>query len=106
MEPETVEKALLFAAVAGPLVGTILGIVLGAHEKRSAPKILVGVLLGGLATVIYGMWRLYGLITQALGLDSVVNLGLQLLLFAAVGAVVGFVMFKVSEVMRSKRRVQ
>jgi len=96
IEPDCVERVLLFLAVAGPLVGLILGAVLGAHEKCSARRIISGVLLGGIGSVVYGMWRVYGVITNALGLDSVANLGLQLVLFAALGAVLGVVVLRVS----------
>ena len=96
IDPSFVERVLLFLAVAGPLVGLILGTVLGAHEKCAARRIIAGALLGGIGSLIYAMWRVYGVITNALGLDSVANLGLQLVLFAALGAVLGVVVLRVS----------
>ena len=96
VDPNAVERVVLFLAVAGPLVGLILGAVLGAHERCSARRIIAGVLLGGIGSVVYGMWRVYGVITNALGLDSVANLGLQLVLFAALGAILGAVVLRVS----------
>lgn len=78
------------------MVGLILGTVLGAHEKCAARRIIAGALLGGIGSLIYAMWRVYGVITNALGLDSVANLGLQLVLFAALGAVLGVVVLRVS----------
>ena len=96
IDPNSAERVLLFLAVAGPLVGLILGAVFGAHEKCAARRIIAGALLGGIGSLIYAMWRVYGVITNALGLDSVANLGLQLVLFAALGAVLGVVVLRVS----------
>jgi hypothetical protein len=96
IDPDCVERVLLFVAVAGPLVGLILGAVFGAHEKCAARRIIAGVLLGGIGSLVYGMWRVYGVITNALGLDSVANLGLQLVLFVALGAILGAVVLRVS----------
>ena len=98
--PESVEKALLFVAVCGPLVGMVVGAVLGAHEKRAAPRIMAGALIGGLGTVVFGMWHVYGAITDRLGLDSLANLGVQLGLFAVFGAALGFAMFGIWKLMK------
>lgn len=96
LDPRLIERLLLFLALAGPLVGLILGALLGAHERCAARRVVAGVLLGGLLSLVYGMWRLYGVLTASFGLDSVVNLGLQLVLFAALGAVLGVALLKVS----------
>lgn len=93
----------MFLAVGAPLVGLILGALLGAHEKRALPRIVAGVLLGGMLSLIYGMWQLYGLITGLLGLDSAANLGLQLVLFAVLGAVLGAVVSRVSLILKRLR---
>ena len=96
IDPNSAERVLLLLAVAGPLVGVILGALLGAHEPRARRKVVAGALLGGILSLTYGMWGVYGIITNVLGLDSVANLGLQLVLFAALGAIVGVVILKVS----------
>jgi len=91
-----VEKVFLFLAVGGPLIGLIIGVILGAHERNAARRIVQGLLIGIFGTLIYIMWRVYGAITNSLGLDSVANLGLQLLMFVALGVVLAFAIFKVS----------
>lgn len=96
IDPVTVERLLLFLAVGGPLVGLIIGVVFGAHVRNATRRIVQGVLIGLIGTLIYIMWRVYGVITDTLGLDSVANLGLQLLVFAAVGVMMAFAIFKVS----------
>ena len=99
-----VEKALLFLAVAGPLVGIIIGTVAGAHERRAWPRILAGGLIGALGAMVYGMWRVYGLVTDALGLDSVANLVLELVTFAVVGALLGVAVLSISNLLRARAR--
>ena len=95
VDPALVEKLLLFAAVAGPLFGVIIGTVLGAHERCAWPTMLEGALIGALGTVAYGMWKAYGAITNTLGLDSAWNLLAQLVMFAILGAALGVAMFRI-----------
>jgi hypothetical protein len=100
LEPQSVEKALLFVAVVGPLAGLIAGLMIGAHERCAAPKIIIGALIGAIGTAVYGAWRLYGVIANTLGLDSVVNLCVQLALFACLGVVLGFATFGIRKYIR------
>lgn len=102
--PETVNKILLFLALGGPLMGLIIGTLLGAHERLAWPKIVGGVLVGSLFTLIYGFWHLYNAITGALGLDSLANMGLQLLMFVIFGSLLGLVIFKLTIVLRNSAR--
>jgi hypothetical protein len=97
IDPASAERVLLFIAVAGPLVGLIFGALFGAHEKCAARRVIAGVLLGGIGPLVYWMWRLYGAIANALGLDSVANLCLQLVLFAVLGGILGIGILKTSE---------
>ncbi len=102
VSPQSVDRILLFLAVVGPVAGLIIGVVLGAREKCVWPRALAGVLLGGLLTVVYGMWRVYGAITDRLGLDSVANLVLELVLFAVVGVFVAIIAFKITQYLRKQ----
>ena len=101
--PQAAERALLFLAVIGPLAGLIVGVVIGAHERCAWPKIVAGALIGAVFTVVYGMWRLYGVVTDALGLDSVANLVLELAMFAVVGSLLGLAALRITLLL--KRRV-
>ena len=94
VDPSSVERVLLYMAVAGPLAGFVLGTVLSVHARRAASRIIAGVLIGALGSVVYAMWRLYGVITDALGLDTVLNLALQIVMFAFLGALLGAVIYK------------
>lgn len=97
-----VERLMLFLAVGGPLMGLIAGMLLGAHERHSLPKMIGGMLFGALATVAYGMWRAYGSITNFLGLGSVANLGLQLTVFMVLGIILGAIGFRISNMLKRK----
>ena len=77
-------------------MGLVIGTLLGAHEQCAGRRMIAGVLVGMIGTLVYAMWRIYGIITSVLGLDSVLNLGLQILLFAFVGAAIGIIMLKIS----------
>ncbi|MGC8863216.1 MAG: hypothetical protein ACP5R5_10640 [Armatimonadota bacterium] len=99
---ESFEKVMLLSAVAGPLFGIVIGTMIGAHERCALPKVLAGGLLGSLLTVVYGMWHIFGAVTDALGLDSVGNLIIELILFAAVGAIIGLAAFGISVALRRR----
>ncbi len=103
---KTVESAMLIIAVAGPIIGLIIGIIIGACTKRLQASIIVSSLIGCVGTIIYAMWRLYGVITDALGLDSVANLCLQLIIFAVCGALLGIASFKLSLLLKRLEAVK
>jgi hypothetical protein len=97
---QSVEKAFLFIAAAGPLFGIVVGALLGARERRVLPRLLAGGLIGGLGTLLYAVWHGYNAVTNALGLDSLANLGLQMVGFGILGAVVGIVAFGIADYLR------
>jgi len=100
MNPAQVERVMLFLSIGGPRVGVIFGTMLGAHKRRALPTIIAGTLAGGLCSVAYGMWKLYCAITNTLGLGSVTNLVVQLVMFAVIGGVLGITAFKLSALFR------
>ncbi len=100
INPELAQKVMLGLAVAGPVIGLIAGALMGLRERQAARKTVTGALIGGLLTVVYGLWLVYGAITNALGLDSVLNLALQLVLFAVFGVFLGLIIYRVSIVLK------
>jgi predicted membrane protein len=104
LAPEAIERGLSFFAVVGPLTGLIAGTLLGAHEKCAWPKMLRGALIGGMLTLVYGGWHLYGAITDSLGLDRLASLVLQLVVFAVIGAISGALLFWISTKLRGSER--
>ena len=61
---------------------------------------LGGFAIGLLGPVVFGSWRLYGAITDSLGLDSVKNLLLQIVIFAIFGVVLGIAGLRISLMLR------
>jgi small basic protein len=102
IDPNMAQRIMLFLAVAGPIVGLIVGLFLGAHEKCAWPKMVGGLLAGALLTMCYGMWRVYGLVTSKLGLDSVWNLCIQITIFAVLGTILGAASFGISNILKRK----
>ena len=102
IDPNMVQRVMLFLAVAGPIMGLIVGLFLGAHEKCAWPKMLAGTLIGALLSASYGMWCVYNAITNAMGLDSIANLVIELIMFAVLGAALGLAGFKISNIFKRR----
>lgn len=86
---EQAERAIVIIAVAAPIVGLVLGGVVGAIRRRLGAGLLIGLLCGAAGPAALAMWRVYNAITGRYGLDSVRGLLINLALFAAVGLAVG-----------------
>jgi hypothetical protein len=99
ISPRTVESVMLWIAIAGPIVGLIIGALLGLRGSLKA-RTLGGLAIGLLGPVIFGAWRLYGAITDSLGLDSAANLLLQIVMFAILGPALGIAGFRISLALR------
>jgi hypothetical protein len=87
---EQMDRLFLALAIAGPLLGAIVGAFIGrrANPGRGALK---GFLFGlvGLANLL--LWKIYNVLTDHMGLDTVKNLLVQLGLFVLLGIIVGLV---------------
>ncbi|MFQ3548683.1 MAG: hypothetical protein SNJ70_02890 [Armatimonadota bacterium] len=90
---QSANKYLFFLAVFSPFFGLMVGGVFGAHDKKIWPKMLSGFIMGMLGTVSYGLWKLYNVITDYFGVDSLFNMILQIVLFALLGMFAGYVVF-------------
>lgn len=91
---EQVERLFLILAVAGPAAGLALG-ALTAYLGRVkgaglAPQALRGACWGLLGTVNWLLWKLYNALTSVFGLDTVVNLLVNLIVFVALGGAAGW----------------
>jgi drug/metabolite transporter (DMT)-like permease len=83
----TVEQANHFIT-AFIIAAPIIGAVVGAFYKKIGAGALTGLLLG---LTNFMLWKFYNGITEKLGLDTVKNFGVNLVLFVAVGIGAGFV---------------
>ena len=87
----TVELGFLILGIAGPVLGIIVGAILGIQSRCAVSGAAKGFLVGVTGTLVYGLWHAYNAITDAVGFDSAFNLVLQLLIFAFLGVVIGIV---------------
>lgn len=81
----------LFAALALvlPPLCLLCGWWYGGRRQMHRRGALVGLLLGLLGPLNYGLWHIYNRITDSVGLDTVRNLAINLVLFVVLGAVIG-----------------
>ena len=73
---------MLAVLIAAPLIGLIWGVL----TKRLVRGLAVGLLVG---VGNYALWTVYNAITDKLGLDTVKNLLVNLVLFVVIGIVAG-----------------
>jgi hypothetical protein len=86
---EQVQRLFIILAVALPLVGIAGGALLGSRRGDVKRGVAQGLLLGILGPVNLGLWLVYNRITDSLGLDTVKNLLVNLVLFVVLGVVTG-----------------
>ena len=86
----TMEQAnhwILVLAIVLPIVGTVIGGAFGARNGLPIRGALKGFLVGLVGPLNLILWKVYNVITDRLGLDSVKNLLVNLALFAGIGIV-------------------
>lgn len=86
---EQVERLFLLLAVAGPVAGLLLGAVVGTRRGNVGRGAAGGFGIGLLCVLNLVLWKVYNLLTDRMGLDSVKNLFVQLALFVGLGAAAG-----------------
>jgi hypothetical protein len=86
----TVGRLFVLAAVLLPVLGTAAGAALGARRGEPGRFALFGLAAGLLGPLNLLLWRVYNAITDRLGLDTVRNLVVNLIVFVTAGLVIGF----------------
>ena len=83
---------MLLGALLLPIIGAIYGFVSAkkAVDRRDAWR--NGILIGLLGPVAWVLWKVYNAITERLGLDSVKNLVVNIVLFVAIGVGAGLLL--------------
>lgn len=82
IDPHQATLLMLAALVLAPLVGLIWG----AATKRLVRGLVIGL---GVGVGNYALWTVYNAITDRLGLDTVKNLLVNLVLFVILGVLIG-----------------
>ena len=92
---EQAESVLRWLVLGGPLLGLIVGTLIGAARHRPACTAWRGFAVGLIGPVIYLMWRLFSYLvrynpeTGEAGLHKVSVMLLSALIFVVVGALLG-----------------
>lgn len=92
---EAVDRLLLLIGVAAPVVGALLGLVLGAVGGRPGLQALRGLMIGLSGPVVLGLWRFYRYMirldpeTGYVGLHRMSVYMFNIVLFVVVGALLG-----------------
>lgn len=84
-----VNQAMLVIAIVAPILGALIGLVVGMARKRLV-EVARGLMVGSLGTVAWGMWHAYNAVTARFGLDTVKNLGINAAMFITAGIVIGW----------------
>ncbi len=86
---EQAGRVIVILAVALPIAGVLIGLVVGAVQKRIGRGALSGLLCGLSGPAVWLLWRMYNAVVGVYGLDSVRGLLVNLALFVAIGLVIG-----------------
>jgi hypothetical protein len=89
VEVAAVERLFLLLVVIGPIVGLAIGAAVGARRQEARRGALLGLLAGLFGPLNWLLWRIYNVVTDRNGLDTVRNLVINLALFIVVGGVLG-----------------
>ena len=84
----SVNRIFGWLAILLPIAGFAIGYMSGKSDGRIA-KALQGLLWGSLGVLNWLMWRLYNALTDRNGLDSVFNVGINLVIFLGAGILAG-----------------
>lgn len=89
VEVAAVERLFLLLAVIGPIAGLAIGAAVGARRQEARRGALLGLLVGMFGPLNWLLWRVYNVLTDRNGLDTVRNLVINLVLFIVVGGIIG-----------------
>src|SRR2546423_11518595 len=88
---EQANRLFLILAITTPIAGILIGTAIGAKKASPARFALNGFLAGLSGPGILLLWKVYNAITDRLGLDTVKNLLVNLVLFVALGIIGGLI---------------
>jgi len=88
---EVVELIFKYLAILLPLLGLFLGAIFSAFKKRLT-LLWWGIGLGLIGPLNLLLWRIYSLILDKLGFDSVKAFLFNVLLFIAIGFLLGYLL--------------
>ncbi len=89
IDAEQVSRAFNVLALVLPPIGLLVGWWYGGRRGAHRRGAILGLMSGLLGPLNCALWRVYNAITDSIGLDTVRNLAINLVLFLVVGAVIG-----------------
>lgn len=104
LDEKVIDRTFFWLGLAGPPVGALLGFLVGKIRGKVRSDLVDGTLWGLFGTLILVMWHVYNRIVEALGLDTVKNLLVNLALFAALGVLLGLVLRVVRPRLKAETR--
>ena len=84
-------RLFILLAVLMPIVGAIYYFLQSKRSSDRTATIRVGIIVGLLGPMNYLLWNVYNSITDKLGLDSVKNLVVNVVIFVLLGVVGGLI---------------
>ena len=85
-------RLFLILAILTPMVGVANYLLQSRRGSERASSIRASIFLGLLGPINFLLWNMYNAITDKLGLDSVRNLIINVVIFAAIGVVAGILL--------------
>jgi hypothetical protein len=86
-----IDKLFLLLAILLPVLGLCVGAMRGSKNGNTRRTATTGLLWGCIGPLNYALWKVYSALTARNGLDSLANLGVNLVIFVVVGAAIGFI---------------
>ena len=100
------ETCLRIIAVAAPAAGLVVGGTTGIVRRRLLADAAVGLAVGLVGTVVYGLWRMYLAFGEGFGFTNVWSVAIQLIIFLGLGAAAGAVVQKAVAARKPRGRIQ
>ncbi|MBN2382615.1 hypothetical protein JXQ70_07015 [bacterium] len=89
LDEQLVNSFFYWLGFIGPVLGLGFGWCWGVLADKKHNYLIRGLAIGCLGPIILGLWLGYNAIVDALGLDTVKNLLVNLALFVVVGIILG-----------------
>lgn len=89
---DQIGRLFVLLAILLPLVGAGIGYLLGAKRGHGLRGLRTGGTMGLIGPANWLLWQAYNLITDRLGLDTVLNFAVNLTLFVVIGISLGLML--------------
>ncbi len=88
------EMVLRAIAIGLPLIGIVIGTLIGRVRKRARTGATAGLIISLIGVVIYGLWSLYIALGNKFTFTSLGNIVVEMAAFAVIGSAAGYTLQK------------